>query len=77
MKLTRKMPYSLDEVSEQVGQISDLMKLREKTMQLVTVHQKGDKHSKYLRELDLADDNIAIAHEVLGFMLTKNVKGKK
>jgi hypothetical protein len=77
VKLTRKMPYSLEELSEQIGMINDMMKLREKTLQLVTVHQKDKKQGVYLKELDLSDDNIAIAHEVLGFMLTKNVKGKK
>jgi predicted component of type VI protein secretion system len=71
------MPYSQGEVAEQIGQLNDLMKQREKSMQLVTVHQKSAKHATYLKELDRADDNIAIAQEVLGRMLTKNVKGKK
>jgi hypothetical protein len=71
------MPYSQEEISDQVGTIADMMKLRDKTLQLVTVHQKSDKQKVYLTELDAMDGNILIANQVLEHMLTRNVKGKK
>lgn len=61
------MPYSQEEVAEQIGQIADLMKMREKVNQPI-------------EEAKRLTDSIAVSQEVLAFMLDENViriRGKR
>lgn len=77
MRLRRPFYYSQSELSDQIGNIADLMKLREKSLDMTTSNRTTGLHSRYLKELDQFDTNIMVANEVLGIMLERNVKGKK
>jgi hypothetical protein len=69
----RKLPYSQEEVALQIGVITDLMKQRDKSMQLAVVMRLSDsKQQRYLEEQDTATDNIDVSQKVLGFMLESN-----
>lgn len=57
----RKWRYSQEEVAEQIGQISDLMKMR-------------DSVRKSQEEIDKFTDAVGVSQEVLAFMLDENIR---
>lgn len=70
-KQTNTWTYSQDEVAEQIGQIADLIKQRDKT---ITHLPSSDKIGE---QLDLLNDSITASEKVLEYMLTKNRRSQR
>lgn len=58
----KRPPYSQEEIAEQIGQIADLIKMKDKLLQ-------GD-------QLQRGNDAISVSQEVLAFMLDEVRRGQ-
>lgn len=62
MKLRFKRPYSQAEITEQIGQVSKLMQIREKSPE---------------KDMKRADTAVECAQEILNYMLIEVVDSRK
>jgi len=72
-----KLPYTQEELSEYIGDLANLTKLREKAQAMAVVHQNDSRQQKFREQTDRYDENIKTAQLALQHMLEKNVKWLK
>ena len=75
MIFKRLPPYSQDEISQQIGDLAHLNKLRDAALQKALTYKDSDvKQQRYLEETDRYTDAIEIAQHVLDYMLSEVVQ---
>jgi hypothetical protein len=74
--ITRKprLVYSQAEIADQLGDLSDLIIKREKSLQFAILEKSDTKQQKRLEEVANYDELIDIKQAILKQMLSKNLK---